>query len=308
MAKSGYWVFNCNPKMWAIDEFLEDETEISTWKVTDWHKDDIEKGQQGLIRVGHDHRTKKELSGRKKLERGIYAVVEVLGKPQYSADIEDPFWIDEEKSEEKAFRVKIKYLNSFLHNPILLDELSEIPGLEEETALVKGVRTSSSEIRKETFDAVIAKRQLHLDKVEWAKHEYIYDATGISRLEEKYRDATPSIKEIISRKIERGEISRAIKKWNKFECQVCKALGLNPHGFLKSKGEPYIETHHFFPVSALKKGSLGLANLMTVCANHHRQLHYGNVAMIASTTHFFELTLDGKLLKIEKIKLPEMNE
>ena len=42
---------------------------------------------------------------------------------------------------------------------------------------------------------------------------------------------------------------------------------------------------------------------MTVCANHHRQLHYGNVEILASNDKVFELNVDNKKLTIRKKQL-----
>jgi predicted HNH restriction endonuclease len=66
-----------------------------------------------------------------------------------------------------------------------------------------------------------------------------------------------------------------------------------------SRKFPLTVPHHVMPVSKLEKGSLKAANIMTVCANHHRQLHYGGVK-VAITETDFELELDGKQIKIRR--------
>lgn len=53
------------------------------------------------------------------------------------------------------------------------------------------------------------------------------------------------------------------------------------------------------PVSKLEKGSLHATNIMTVCANHYRQLHYGGVE-VAITEAIFELELDGHQIEIPR--------
>jgi predicted HNH restriction endonuclease len=40
---------------------------------------------------------------------------------------------------------------------------------------------------------------------------------------------------------------------------------------------PYVEAHHVTPVSERQIGSLATSNILTVCANHHRQKQYGKV-------------------------------
>ena len=70
----------------------------------------------------------------------------------------------------------------------------------------------------------------------------------------------------------------------------------------KRNGEFYVETHHIIPVSELEQGSLGTLNLLTVCANHHRQLHYGDVKLIENNDKCFEFTIDNQKIRIDKMK------
>ncbi len=80
-------------------------------------------------------------------------------------------------------------------------------------------------------------------------------------------------------------------------------MGLNPINFMKTNNIPYIETHHVNEVSNLEKGSLGISNLITLCANHHRQMHYGNVLLRESENTHFLFNIDGKEIKIIKNRL-----
>ena len=69
-------------------------------------------------------------------------------------------------------------------------------------------------------------------------------------------------------------------------------MGVDVVGFVTRKRHPYVEAHHVMPVARGEVGSLALSNIMTVCANHHRQLHYGEVkVMIAPAS--FEVEIDG---------------
>lgn len=126
----------------------------------------------------------------------------------------------------------------------------------------------------------------------------------IEKLEKKMQNQPPEIKQRISSFIERGAISNKVKKLTNYKCLVCEAMGENPYSFEKTNGINYVETHHVEPVSTLKKGVLGIANLITVCANHHRQLHYGKSELINETELEFEFKIDNKKLKIKKITLP----
>jgi predicted HNH restriction endonuclease len=125
----------------------------------------------------------------------------------------------------------------------------------------------------------------------------------IEKLEKKMQNQPPEIKQRISSFIERGAISNKVKKLTNYKCLVCEVMGENPYSFEKTNGINYVETHHVEPVSTLKKGVLGIANLITVCANHHRQLHYGKSELINETESEFVFNIDNKKLKIKKINV-----
>ncbi|WP_417417649.1 HNH endonuclease [Hoeflea sp.] len=118
-------------------------------------------------------------------------------------------------------------------------------------------------------------------------------------LERQALGETPKAKLKTSVAIERGPIGKAVKKANGYKCQICMAQGANPLSFLKKNGIPYVEAHHVTPVSELQIGSLAASNIMTLCANHHKQMHYGDVSVeICENT--FEVQLDGESLTLKR--------
>lgn len=125
----------------------------------------------------------------------------------------------------------------------------------------------------------------------------------IQKLEKKMKKQSPELKQRISSFIERGLIANKVKKIANYKCLICEVQGKNPYSFIKKNGEYYIETHHVEPVSTLKIGVLGIANLMTVCANHHRQLHYGNSIILEDTDKHFKIKLEEETLIINKINI-----
>jgi predicted HNH restriction endonuclease len=149
------------------------------------------------------------------------------------------------------------------------------------------------ELAKEEFDL--------LDYIDIVGDTTADTIKEIEKLEKKMKNQPPGVKQRVSSYIERGAISSKIKKLCNYKCSVCEALGIPAISFTKSNGEPYVETHHVEPVSTLKTGVLGITNLMTVCANHHRQLHYGSVELIENTEQHFTFLIDGVQLKINKI-------
>lgn len=129
---------------------------------------------------------------------------------------------------------------------------------------------------------------------------------GIAKLEARAKNATPEKKERISTCIERGAIANMVKKLTGYRCLVCDALGLNPIGFLKKETrQPYVEAHHVVPVAKQEIGSLSATNIITVCANHHRQFHYGRVKDLAHSTDTFQFDFDGSIIAIKKIMVQE---
>ncbi|TCQ05725.1 hypothetical protein [Sphingomonas sp. PP-CC-3A-396] len=121
----------------------------------------------------------------------------------------------------------------------------------------------------------------------------------LEKTERKLLTRPPMVRERVSKSIERGSIGARLKRANGFRCQICDALGLETVGFIKLNGEPYVEAHHATPVSELEIGSLSATNIMILCANHHRQMHYGNVN-IERTAATFILTLDEARITIRR--------
>ena len=84
---TNYWIFMCNPQKWEIDDFLtdlknEENSAINSWTIPKWQYDYFKPNQYGVIRVGNDKRTKNELNGKEKLDRGVYVIVKVLSTPK----------------------------------------------------------------------------------------------------------------------------------------------------------------------------------------------------------------------------------
>ncbi len=125
------------------------------------------------------------------------------------------------------------------------------------------------------------------------------NSEALEQLREKYQDAAPRVKARLSKDIERGSVGAAVKRARGYHCQICKALGLPSIGFHKRSGEPYVEAHHVMPVSALVPGSLGPRNVISVCAGHHRQIHYGNVTVVELPNEFV-FTIDDTEARVSR--------
>lgn len=299
---TNYWTFFCDPSKWEIDKFLMTETEYDGYQVNPWHKKFFSEGQLGVIRVSVDKRTKTELNGRPKLEAGIYAIVEITSKAYQRTDKPDEFWKDWNDKEEAKPIVNIRYIKNLINNPILISDLKNEHVINLDKYLLDGFQASSMPLNQATFEYLTAKIGNIDNILNNIEEERPVSISDIEKLEAKYRNATPLVKYRISKTIERGTISQKVKRYNDYKCQICDELGLNPYTFKRDNGEYYIETHHIIPVSHGKKGTLGLTNLITVCANHHRQIHFGGIGITVLEDKFI-VEIDNKAIEIPKIRL-----
>ncbi len=297
---TGYWFFSCSPSIWEVDLFLKTNPEYGKYTINKNHRDKIWPGQLGVIRVGTDRRSKHKLQGRDKLHPGVYAIVEILDFPIWSIDEDDEFYVDKTLNKKERFRVKIRYLKNLINNPLLIRTMETNPTINQDTLFIHGFQSATWPLTKNAFNEIINTIGIRNQVLVNVENENANTDQAITDLELKYQNAVPEIKEIISKRIERGKVASEIKKINSYKCQVCEAFGQNPYSFKKSDGEYYIETHHINPVSNLAQGSLGISNLITVCANHHRQFHYGENILENNAKDHLVIKISGESRRIEK--------
>lgn len=293
-----YWVFVCNPKKWAIDRFLDRNVEHDTWGVRQADRGSFAPGQLGIVRVGVDRRTVEERNGNPPLESGIYALCEVESEAFNGTGASDEFWSDGEGREPGWPTVKIRYVRTYRHRPLTIARLrAERPDVSH--LLLDGFQASSFPIVASDFHAVMELLGEDVDELVTPSQQGENTSEALAALQKKYIHASPEVKERVSRYIERGSVGTQVKKALGFKCQVCDALGREPIGFFKKNGEPYVEAHHVMPVSAGEIGSFAPSNIMVVCANHHRQMHYGEINVVIGEATF-DFTIEERSLKIPR--------
>ncbi|WP_145279531.1 hypothetical protein [Tautonia plasticadhaerens] len=289
-----YWTFFCNPRRWQIDDFLRSHRDEDDYRVIDWQATWFAPGQLGVVRVGVDTRTRGQLAGRRRLEPGIYAIVQVVDSPKLRPNSTDPYWLEAPPEGGEHLAVDIRYIKNLLDRPLLLESLKSDLAVTDRF-LLDGFQGASMPLDPGTFHRI-----LDLSGTE----PHAFDAEpgdSLADLERRYAGASPEVKEVVSRHIERGPVAAKVKEATGYRCQVCLALGQNPFSFRKRDGEPYVEAHHVTFVSRLEPGSLGPSNIITVCADHHRQLHYGIVELAKDTAEEFVFVIDGVALRVPKI-------
>lgn len=294
---AAYWVFVCNPQRGVTTRFLERGEARGAWDVRPSDRTRFAPGQLGVVRVDADRRPLAEREGEPALEPGIYAIVEVESEAFDGPDASGSFGTEGQAKASGQPKVKLRYLKTFSDRPLTIGRLREAaPALS--PLLLSGFEAASFPIPAPDFHHV-------LDLLEVTAETLVGETENkttldmLAQLEEKFRDACPEVKERVSRSVERGPIGALVKKINGYKCQICEALGHNPIGFLKPSGEPYVEAHHVMPVSAGQAGSLGASNILTACANHHRQIHYGG-AKVSITPATFDIILDGTTFQIPR--------
>lgn len=295
-----YWILVCNPKKWAIDRFLKHgETNRDTWGVRPSDKDKFAPGQLAIIRVGQDKRTKQELSGSPKLVSGIYALCEIESHAFEGTGANDDYWAAGETREPGWSTVNIRYLKNYLDRPLTIERLKkDKPHLSR--SLLEGFQGSTIPIPKKDFLEVMELLGEDLNELPTFDSFSVNTEQELIELSQRYENACPEVRETISKRIERGSIGARVKELNGYRCQFCQALGMDPLGFKKKNGVPYVEAHHVVHVSEGERGSLAPENIITLCANHHRQVHYGDV-LIKVEKDLFNFMVDGEELKIKRI-------
>jgi len=294
---TGYWVFSCNPKKWPVDRFFEQQRDFDTWDVSRHAKHEFAPGQLALLRVGVDGRSNADRLGRPKMAPGVYAVCEVQSRWRPRPPDDDPLGHAHPPGWPM---VDVQYLRKFVANPLPIATIeAKLPNASRH--LRRGLETSTFPIPQFDFFEVL--RLLNVDRDSLPGSSPIEPSTlaELVAIESKFKDSTPAVREQISKRIERGRVGELVKRANNYRCQICEQLNLDPVCFRKTDGNPYVEAHHVWFVSKLLPGSLSASNIISVCPNHHRQIHYGGVAEPVVTDKHFQFQWADKQIGIKRV-------
>lgn len=295
---TGFWVFYCNTSLWRGDEWLALGEERIWYKVSDHHRNEMRAGQRGVIRFSK--RAGSVTSRRPPLEVGIYALVEVLGPAEFRADDDLRHYGRNTELPAPTWRAPLRILENLVERPVLARTL---PTDADFGPIQKGQQTASVAIVERAYRQIEAlagtATALTFETASALSDQELADRPdGLAWLEKCGRE-NPERQSRLSRYIERGAIGQKIKRERGGRCQFCEAMGRDPVCFMARSGKPYAEAHHVVPVSEMKDGSLGRANIVILCPNHHRQAHYGDIQYKDQGSYWI-FTIDGRPLKIEK--------
>ena len=116
---------------------------------------------------------------------------------------------------------------------------------------------------------------------------------AIERFDAKYSSMPPEERRRQVAGLHRpSSIGRILKQLYGTKCWVC-----GEEGFQKRTGNQYAEAHHVEEVHTRVLGVLGSRNIIIVCANCHRKLHYADVD-VRGTEAGWEITINGKLYQV----------
>ena len=102
---------------------------------------------------------------------------------------------------------------------------------------------------------------------------------------------------LVQRLLDRGSgVTNALKAILGATCQICGWKGFRK----KNEDRCFIEAHHLVQVADLQEGSLCTENIILVCPNCHREIHYGDSFSVTIQGEFLEISLSGHHTRIRR--------
>lgn len=116
-------------------------------------------------------------------------------------------------------------------------------------------------------------------------------------LNNQYENILPTVREKkVQTHLDRGSnVTKALKLLLGAKCQICGWIG-----FEKNDGDDFIEAHHIIPVSERRAGSLCTENIVLLCPNCHREVHYGKNFSVNEDSENIIINLSSKKAIIRK--------
>lgn len=291
---TGYWMFVCNRNKWDGEGWLRKPDDTFLYKISEHNRLEVQAGDLGVLRLNARSAT----STRVARPAGVYAVVEVLDRPQLQADPNDTYYINPADAQQATWRAPLRLLANLVGRPIAADAL---PSDDDFQYFRHALQTSTIPITRRAFSEIFARAGIVRPGL--TDEQKASTPSGVRQLEIEARSADPKRKLRISRYIERGPIGAKVKAIRGCRCQICEALGAPPVAFTKKNGTPFAEAHHVQPVSLMLAGTLSASNIMVLCPNHHRQAHLGNFEVIEERADKWRVQLDGAMLEIDKTEI-----
>ncbi|WP_282950384.1 MULTISPECIES: EVE domain-containing protein [unclassified Sphingopyxis] len=279
---TGFWIFQANPKRWKADDWLASGETSLLYFVSKDDRDLIQVGDLGVVRR----------TARRGKPAAILALVEVVEATSFRPEPDPKFFVDSALGAEPDYRVRLERLAIF-DEPVIAPSLPGEPAFD---LLQKGLQRTTTPFPGEAFAHLAG--HAGFVPLDLATARASRSPQVLKDLQAAAKSAPPEMREVVSRRIERGPIGDKVKAARGHRCQVCEALGRDPIAFYKSGGEPYAEAHHVILVSTMIAGVLDATNVMVLCPNHHRQAHYGAFEIVSADEAAWTIRVDGHELII----------
>jgi len=160
-------------------------------------------------------------------------------------------------------------------------------------------QNSIRKISLQAFNSILRAASIRIDIFSGSSSVEVQldDISTLRQLNQRYKDLPPLQKhKKIEAHLDRGEaVTKALKKILKPVCQVC-----GKECFEKHNGDKYIEAHHIKEISKTSPGALCTDNIILVCPNCHREIHYGKHFSVSDEGDFIALATSAGKAKISK--------
>jgi predicted HNH restriction endonuclease len=132
---------------------------------------------------------------------------------------------------------------------------------------------------------------------------YVNPLSTLQNLNSKFRALPPKERnKRLQVYLDRGSsVTKALKTILGPKCQICGWKGFEKRGKEAAKNnECFIEAHHLNQVSEKSQGSLCTDNIILVCPNCHREIHYGKKLDLEVTDTSISISLSNHSAQIPK--------
>lgn len=279
---TGYWVFQANPSRWDADAWAASGERSLLYYVSKDDRDFIQAGDLGVIRR----------TARRGKPATILALVEVVEATLLRPEANPKFFVDPELGAKADYRVQLERLVTFEPGIVALTLPDEQPF----ALLRRGLQRTTTPLSAAAFAHLAA--LCDFTPLDLAVLRGVRTPAHFKTLQQSVGGLSPQRRAVVSHRIERGPIGDKVKAARGHRCQMCEALGRSPVAFVKFDGTPYAEAHHVILVSTMQAGVLDATNVMVLCPNHHRQVHYGKFEVETADNGGWHVLLDGNQLFI----------
>lgn len=160
-------------------------------------------------------------------------------------------------------------------------------------------RRSIRSLSEAAFSAILSAANVDISSVRVSSQIEIYSNAidTLRKLNVLYAGLIPSMRaKKIANHLDRGDsIVKALKQLLGSRCQIC-----GWEGFRKQDDSEFIEAHHLVQISERHADSLCTENIILVCPNCHREIHYGEMVQIREDGNINIVCLSSKIARIPK--------